>query len=129
MKTVLTFLGFAAIALAACNSHGDYYKVNDMSYVYYKGDGVTKEDAERLGKFLFENSYFDSTHDRSVQLTKTADTFNIKFALDKLKIKDANTEMQFNIYGQAIKAGVFSGKPIKIILADQEFDDVKTIIP
>ena len=120
MRKLLLVLSVISIVLMACNSWGDKYMANDKSEVYYK-DGATADDAKKLGDFLLKNNYFDSLTEKSVQLTKTVDTFNVKFVVDKEKVNQTeNAEMLFTIMGAAISADVFSNKPVKVILADQQ---------
>ncbi len=124
-KLVLALL--VSTALIACNSWGDKYMANDKSEVYYK-DGATADDAKRLGDFLLKNNYFDSATEKSVQLTKTVDTFNVKFVVDKEKVSQTeNADMLFTIMGAAISSDVFSGKPVKVILADTRMEGFKEI--
>lgn len=125
----LSFVLFvvASTMMIACNSWGDKYMANDKSEVYYK-DGATADDAKRLGNFLLENNYFDSLTEKSVQITKTVDTFNVKFVVDKAKVSETeNADMLFTIMGAAISSDVFSGKPVKVILADTRMDGFKEI--
>ncbi len=128
MRKLFSLLVIVSVVLTACNSYGDKYMVNDVSEVYYKGDGVTADDAKRLGDFLLKNNYFDSATEKSVQLTKTVDTFNVKFVVDKEKVSQTeNAEMLFTIMGAAISSEVFTGKPVKIILADTRMEGFKEI--
>lgn len=128
MRKLLTIF-LATALIAACNAgYGDKHMVNDKSEVYYKGDGVTAEDAKKLGDFLLQNNYFDTISQKSVQLTRTADTFNVKFVVDKTKVDQTeNAEMLFTIMGSAISTEVFAGKPVKVILADAKMEGFKEI--
>jgi hypothetical protein len=126
-KLLLILFTVASIMMIACNSWGDKYMANDKSEVYYK-DGATADDAKRLGDFLLKNNYFDSATEKSVQVTKTVDTFNVKFVVDKEKVSQTeNAEMLFTIMGAAISSDVFTGKPVKIILADTRMESFKEI--
>lgn len=130
MKKILIVLAAVTFVFAACNKFGEKYQPNDKSEVYYKGDGVTADDAKRLGDFLLKNNYFDTISEKSVQLTKTVDTFNIRFVVDEQKVNEApNAEMLFTIMGAAISADVFGNKPVKVILADAQMKAFKEIPP
>jgi len=129
MRKLFMLFCVAAVLVTACNSYGDKIKVNNKSEVYYK-DGASKEEAQALGDFLLKNNYFDSLSEKTVQLTKTKDTFNVKFVVDKAKIeKDANTEFLFQILGAAISSSVFKNKPVKIVLADTYMKAFKDVLP
>jgi hypothetical protein len=126
-KLFLALFIVASTTMIACNSWGDKYMANNKSEVYYK-DGATADDAKRLGDFLLKNNYFDSLTEKSVQVTKTVDTFNVKFVVDKEKVSQTeNAEMLFTIMGAAISSDVFLGKPVKIILADTRMNGFKEI--
>lgn len=128
MKKVLALLPLIILAIAACNSYGEKVKINDVSEVYYKGDGVNADDAKRLGDFLLKNNYFDTKTSKTVQLMKTSDTFDVKFVVDKTKVEqEKNAEFLFQIMGTAISADVFHNKPVKIILADQYMKGFKEV--
>ena len=126
MKKLLLIM-IAAVYFVSCNSHGDHYNVNDNSIIYYK-DGMTQGDAKILGDFLVKNGYFDTRTEKAVQLGVEKDTINIKFGIDRSKVTDEmSVQSLFIVMGTAISAEVFGGKPLKIVLADQElkaFDDV-----
>jgi hypothetical protein len=129
MRKLLFLFCFATLVITACNSYGDKVKINDKSEVYYK-DGASADDAQRLGNYLLKNNYFDSTNQKSVQLTKNKDTFNVKFVVDKAKVEQqGNSEFLFQILGAAISSGVFANKPVKVILADQYMKGFKDILP
>ena len=129
MKKLVALFCFAALLVTACNSYGDKIKINDKSEVYYK-DGASKDDAQRLGNFLLKNSYFDSLSEKSVQLTKNKDTFDVKFVVDKAKVEQqGNSEFLFQILGAAISSEVFANKPVKVILADQYMKGFKDVLP
>jgi len=128
MKKLLFVFFLAAVVLAACNSYGDKVMINDKSEVYYKGDGVTAADAQKLGEFLLKNNYFDTISKKSVQLTKTTDTFNVKFVVDKAKIEtQKNADFLFQIMGTAISSEVFGNKPVKVVLADERMKAFKDV--
>ena len=126
MKKLLCLLLVISF-LAACSSYGDKYKVNEKSEVYYK-DGMTSDDAKRLGDFLLKNGYFDSTSEKSVQLAKENDSIAVKFVVDKTKVSQTEgADALFLIMGSAISSEVFMGKPLKIILADAYMKGFKNV--
>lgn len=117
----------AAAFIVSCNSYGERHEVNKNSFVYYKGEGVNAEDAKRLGDFLLKNGYFDTVNQKTVQLTSSNDTMNVKFAVDKTKVSDDNAEMLFSIMGAAISTDAFAGKPVKVVLADEKMEPFKEL--
>jgi hypothetical protein len=126
MKKLLCLIAIISV-FAACSSYGDKYQVNEKSEVYYK-DGMTAEDAKKLGDFLMKNGYFDSTNEKSVQLLKEKDTIAVKFVVDKAKVAETESaDALFMIMGSAISSEIFSGKPLKIILADAYMKGFKDV--
>lgn len=119
MKQILIVFMFASFAVAGCNSYGDKVKVNDKSEVYYK-EGASKEEAQKLGDYLLKNNYFDAKTEKSIQLTKTKDTFNVKFVVDRAMAEKEipAIESTFTALGMLLSLQVFNGKPTKIMLAD-----------
>jgi hypothetical protein len=129
MRKMVLFLA-VIILTTSCSSYGDKVKINDKSEVYYK-DGASKEYAKKLGDYLLQNGYFDTKSDKSIQLTKTKDTFNVKFVVDK---KRAETEMKetestFTALGMLLSYQVFGGKPTRIMLADQYMKTFRELPP
>jgi hypothetical protein len=128
MRKLITLLLFIAVATASCNSYGDKLNINDKSEVYYK-EGASKEDAKKLGDYLLKNNYFDTKSQKTVQLTKTKDTFNVKFVVDKtLAEKEASSiESTFTAFGMLLSLQVFDGKPTKVKLADKYLETFREI--
>ena len=111
----------------ACSPYGEKVEINSKSEVYIK-DGGTKEDAKRLGNFLLRNNYFDEQADKSVQLTKSKDTFVVKFVINEEKLKgNSQAELGFQYMHMLLRDSVFSGKPTKVVLADEKFKTIKNI--
>jgi pectate lyase len=114
-----------------CKSYGDKIKINDQSEVYYK-DGATKEEAQKLGDFLLKNNYFDTKTEKSVQLTKDADTFDVRFVVDKARAQESLKETQetFSALGMLLSMEVFGGKYVSVMLADpymKTFSEIKAV--
>lgn len=126
MKRLLSLIAIVSVLFVACNSYGDKYTVKN-SEIYYK-DGMTADDAKKLGDFLAKNGYFDSTNKKSVQLLKDKDSIAVKFVVDKAKVNEnKGSEFLFTIIGSAISSEVFPGKPLRIELADPYMKTFKSI--
>ena len=60
MKKIMLSL-LVVVALTACSNHGKKVKIEGTkAEVYYKGDGVTEDDAKKTGEFLKSVSLFNS---------------------------------------------------------------------
>lgn len=128
MKQVL--LGLVALfSLAACSNHGKKVKVEGTKgEVYYKGEGVTEDDAKKTGDFLKAQGFFTNEKGASVQVMKEAGNYVMRFVYDKevlASLPDAETAFKM----LAIKAAkeIFGGSKVNIALANKSFEDYKTI--
>lgn len=117
-----------AVTLASCSNYGKKIKVEGTKgEVYYKGDGVTENDAKKTGEFL-KQTFFSSDKAASVQITKEGDEYTIRFVYlksvyDTLK----GIDEAFKIIGVKASKEVFGGKKVNIALASNHFKDYKTI--
>lgn len=70
------------------NGYGKKYKVNDKDNVYYKGDGVTENDAKKVGEFLTSYGYFGTETESSVQIKaeENSKDIEIRFVVKKDKV-------------------------------------------
>lgn len=126
-KVILSLL--VVVALTACSNHGKKVKVEGTkAEVFYKGDGVTEDDAKKTGEFLKSTSIFSSGKDASVQLTKDGEEYTIRFVYDK-DVYDTlkGVDDVFKLIGAKASKEVFAGKKVNIALANKSFKDFKTI--
>ncbi len=114
-------------ALTSCSGYGEKIKINEKSEVYIK-DGGTKEEADKLGGFLLRNNYFDTSSEKSVQISKDKDTTFVKFVVDADKLKDnPQAELGFQYMQMMLRDSVFNGKPTRIILTDNAFKTIRAV--
>ena len=128
MKKILLSL-LILISLASCSNHGKKIKVEGTKgEVYYKGDGVTEDDAKKVGKFLKEQSFFSTDRGASVQVTKDGEEYILRFVYDK-SVYDTLKGVDNAFKTIAVKASkeLFGGKKVNIALASKTFKDFKTI--
>jgi hypothetical protein len=127
MKRIFLFL-LIAVSLAACTNYGKKFKVEGTKgEIYYKGDGLTENDAKKTGEFL-KQQFFTPDKAASVQLTKEGDEYTIRFAYDKTVYDTLKGVVDaFKIMGVKASKEVFGGKKVNIALANRSFKDYKTI--
>lgn len=124
------FLALLVItAMASCSNYGKKIKVEGTKgEVYYKGDGVTEDDAKKTGQFLKEQSFFNNEKGASVQISKDGDAYTMRFVYDKTVFDTLkNAEDMFKIVAAQASKEVFNGKKVNIALANKTFKDYKTI--
>ena len=129
MKKLFLLLVIAALLFTACEEHGTKININNKSEVFYKGDGVNEADAKRLGAFLLKQGYFSTIDNRSVQLLKEGDVYIVKFVVDEERLKNdkENVLLGFKVWQMWIQDGVFNGAKTKIVLADNNLEDLHPV--
>jgi len=128
MKQILLSL-LVAVALTACTNHGKKIEVEGTKgEVYYKGEGVTEDDAKKTGEFLKEQSFFSSGKAASIQIAKEEEGYTVRFVYDKEIYESMKgAEDAFKALAVKISKEVFGGKKVNIALADKSFKDFTTI--
>lgn len=130
MKSIILFLLFA-VTLTACTNYGKKVTIEGTKgEVFYKGDGVTKEDAEKLGKYLKDDiKYFGDEKKLSVQLMKSKDDgYDIRFVVDKKKLDESPAAVEaFESIGAAISVDLYNEKPVNVILTDSKFKELRSL--
>lgn len=122
MKKLFTLLSI--FIFFSCTEYGDKLTFNGTE-VYYN-DGVTIEQAQKLGEYLIESKFTDGTY-KSVQLVKDDTTGNLIFRMIINKNIDKNDEM-FKDFSQSISKDIFNGQPVDMHLCDNKFKTLKIIL-
>lgn len=130
MRKVLYLASLLALfSLSSCTDFGTRVEINPKSEVYYKGDGVNEGDAKKLGAYLLQSGFFDSTSDKSVQLTKDSGAYVVRVVV-KPEIYEKDPQLtadQFFVWQDQISENAFGGQKTRIILADEQFEDLKKV--
>jgi len=120
-------LGYYAYQLIA-KPNGKKYTLNDKHHVYYKGDGVTEDDAKKVGTYLTGIGLFGADNEMDVQIKaeKNSNDINIRFIVDKDKVTP-QIENSFLSIGNDMAAKIYPDKTLHLILTDTHFDDIKDV--
>lgn len=120
-------LGYYAYQLIA-KPNGKKYTLNDKHHVYYKGDGVTEDDAKKVGTYLTGIGLFGADNEMDVQINaeKNSNDINIRFIVDKDKVTP-QIENSFLSIGNDMADKIYPDKTLHIILTDPHFDDIKDV--
>ena len=116
-------------AITSCTDYGKKHKVEGTKgEVYYKGEGVTEEDAKKTGEFLRKERFFNDGKGASVQISKEGDAYLMRFVYDK-DVYDTlkNVDELFKLLANRASKNIFDGKKVNIALASRTFKDYKTI--
>lgn len=110
------------------NPNGKKYKADDKHTVYYKGDGVTEDDAKKVAAYYKEIGLFAGENEMDVQINgeKNSNEIVVKYIIDKSKIT-SETENGFVQITGDMAGRVFPGKTLRTVLADENLDDVKDL--
>ncbi len=119
-------LGYYAYQLIA-KPNGKKYTLNDKHHVYYKGDGVTEDDAKKVGTYFTNSGLFGDT-DMDVQIAaeKNSGDMKVRFIVDKSKVTP-QVEAEFLNIGNDMANKIYPDKTLHIILTDDHFDDIKDV--
>ncbi len=120
-KTLSSTLGALAAlavlcgALLASEDYGTLLKF-DAGEVYYQAP-VTEQDANKLGEFLLENDFFDSTP-KTVQLLKKDGQLQVRFVVVPEAAHQIETQKVFRLLGGFISQLVFDSQAIEVHITD-----------
>jgi predicted nucleic acid-binding protein len=125
MKTLIIALA-ALLSLAACTNYGKKVTSGHIE-VYYK-DGISKEEAEKTAKLMYDADIAagNKTDKKSIQLTKTGDTINFRMVAVLEKLKDVE-DIAFLNMGNVLSDSIFPGKPVNVDLTNNKFTTIRTI--
>ncbi len=129
MKKILLVAVAFSVLLTSCNLFGNFGKmveINDKSEVYYKGEGVTEDDAKKLGKYFEEIGVFNNKEEKAVQISKEGDAYIVRLVIkeDVVKADQDRYETIFWYWQDMISENVFNGGKTTIILTDEKFKDL-----
>ena len=107
---------------------GRIYDVDKNHHVYYKGEGVTKDDAKKVGEFFQQIGLFkpDNEFDVQISANKEKNDMKIAYVVDKGKMT-AETENGFLQISSALAENIFNGKKLAVSLVDEHMDEIKSL--
>ncbi len=93
--------------------------------IFYQAP-VTEAEANRLGKYLVDNQFFDGTP-KSVQIKKSADTYDFRMVVTAGYNPDQDQINMFKQFGSQLSKEVFIGAAVTISLCDGQLRTLRTI--
>lgn len=132
MKKILLLAVSVSVLLTSCELFGNFGKkveINEKNVVYYKGEGVTEDDAKKLGEYFEEAGIFDGKEEKAVQISKDGDAYIVRLVIkeDVVKKDQERYETIFWYWQDMISENVFDGDKTNIILTDDKFKDLITL--
>lgn len=130
MKKISFLLLPVILLVSSCDLFNNYGKKVEFgkNEVYYKGDGVTEKDAQKLGDYLTEQKYFDDENPKSVQVTHDGEDYIVHFVVDEKKVTDAG-RLYWWKQQQDLSTEIFDDKSVRIALADEKLNDLEVMNP
>lgn len=125
MRKLLFILLPLSAAITSCDDYGQKVEIG-KNEVFYKGEGVTQEQAEKTGAFLKEASWFDDSAAGSAQITKDTNAFVIHLVAEKAKLNDG---IRWNLWKlqEQLSATVFNNQDARFAFADEKLNDFETL--
>lgn len=112
------------LALSSCNLFSDYGKKVSIgqSEIFYKGNGVTKEDAEKVGNFLLENKLITTTKQSSAQVVKDNNAYIVRLIMDTAKMEPGLRLNMWKLQNDLSKQ-VFNGSDARFAFTNDKFEN------
>lgn len=132
IKLISSVIAIAALIYYAYGffgkPNGEIYDVDKNHHVYYKGEGVTKEDAKKTGEFFTKIGYFKTDNEVDVQISTNKDKSDLKIAyiVDKDKITP-ELENGFVTVSSSLSESVFNSRKMVVSIADEHMDEIKNL--
>lgn len=126
---LLTMIAIVALSLLpiACSNYGKKLAFGKGELFYT--ENVQKAEAQRLGNYLLKSGYFDDEKEKSVQLEKAGDLYQVRLVMKDGAEEDTTTVRQVKSFGAAISRHVFDGKKIELHICDDYFETKKVVPP
>jgi len=125
-RSFFLLIASTAFILVSCNNFGKRVKIDDTMEVYLKGDSVTESQAKKLGGYL-TNLWKESKNEKSLQLSKDSGMYVVRMVVDEGRLKkDSTADLGFQALKFLLESQVFENKPVKFILTDNTFKDIKS---
>ncbi|HMO12651.1 MAG TPA: hypothetical protein PKD64_09760 [Pirellulaceae bacterium] len=114
------------IVVAGCSP--DYGKkvVFNGTEIFYDGNTVKLEDAERLGRFLEAEDFTDGST-KSIQLVKKSDKWQFRMVIKNEYLDDNDYLAVISAFGRQVSASVFDGADVEIHLCDSTLNTKKVV--
>lgn len=126
MKRLYFLLLLCAVALLGCTSHKGQRETFGGGELYYK-DGITADEAKKLGKYLQSVGFFSDETPQSTQLGKRGNAYVFRLVVADEAVKDESMARILGFMSMDIAADVFDGSPVDVELMDEGFTTQKTI--
>src|SRR5579872_3046447 len=108
--------------LQGCSNFGKEKDFNGVQL--YHTPVITDAQADSLGKFLVNQKFADGT-EKTVQITKSGDTYQFRFVVKDGAEKDKDILKTLNAFAYSVSINVFNHSPVEIDMCDKYFKTIK----
>lgn len=126
MKLLLMFTMLSTLIYSCSSGYGKEKKFNGVQLFYTSK--VTEAQADKLGNYLISGG-FANGEKKTVQITKTGNTYEFRMVVKKGIEKDEEYTKLFKSYARELSQNVFNGERVEIHLCDDKLKTLKVIIP
>lgn len=106
--------------------NGKKYKIDSKHHVFYKGDGITKDDAINVLDYFKSIGYFKNGSEVDVQISAEEQKNYLMIAYMVVAEKiTAEGDKAFLLISSALAGSVFKSKKIAVSLVDDRLEEIK----
>ena len=127
MKQLLILLSFAAslsTGLSSCKSYGTEKTYNGVQLFYT--DEITEKQADNLGKYMIDSGFANGDF-KTVQITKTGNTFEFRMVVKKGIDKDPEYCELGKLMADELSEFVFDGEKVDLHFCDEYLKTLKVL--
>ena len=127
MKTKLLVLPvlFLFFLLPGCTNYGKE-RVYDGVELYHT-DKVTDAESDLLGNYLVKDGFVDG-NEKTVQFTKSGNTYQFRMVVKEGIDKDANYATIAKFMATMLSAKLFNGQPVELHFCDKYLKTLKVLV-
>lgn len=117
-KVIAACTGFILI-LSSCQLFNRGEKLMfGLGEVYYK-DGITQQEAEKFGNYLYQQHIFDESGSKVIQLVRKNDTATMRIVTSKEYINKASYQGNMRFLAAELSSTVFNNQPLNCELTNE----------
>lgn len=131
MKKIIGVVLMFLLILSGCSGadYGTKLTFAENNDLYYT-ENVTAEEAQALGDYLVEQTFFTSGGNGiTIQLNKATDIYEFRMVVIENAEKDQDTLDSMKLFANELSQDVFGGKSLNIHLCDDTLTTLAVVVP
>lgn len=132
LKILTTIIALLSILFYLYEKFGDTngkkYEVDSTHHVFYKGDGLTKDDAKNVGDYFKRIGYFKTGSEVDVQISAEKQKNDLKIAYivaaEKITAED---DKAYLLISSVLADSVFKSKKMAVSLVNDNLEEIKNL--